>query len=213
MIDLFRLQKKIIKLTGVALLAVLALASGYTAASIVHDMSLTNQVTVPKVDVEITEEVGGKPEGGQKKKEVSFQNTGTADIFLRVAYAETWTGKDGIILSNTAPDGGPLATKNWTPEWETDWTNGRDGWYYYNHAIRAGAGTEKILTTVSFPSEYQDAVYEDAVYSLYFKTEAVQASDEWAVNRDAVDSIFKKTLGQQPDGWQTDKYNATVFWP
>lgn len=211
-------RRNVMKMAGIALLAVLALGIGTTWATIRHEMSLTNNVKTPTVEVAIQEELGKTPQDGVKKKEVSFVNNGTADVFLRIAYAEQWTYTDSttgetIILPNKTAEGNPIATINWSGWKNSDWSDEQDGWYYYKKVVPAAGSIEKVVTNVTFPtSAYPDARYEDADYQLHFQIEAVQASDEWAVSQAAVKEVFEKTITVDKNEWTKQKYNALITW-
>ena len=87
-------------------------------------------------------------------KHVSVENTGDYDCFVRVrAFAP-------VELSYNAPDGG--------------WTDGGDGYWYYNDVLQAGQTTEKELNiTYKFPSgdqkpeEFNVVVIQECTPILY----------------------------------------------
>lgn len=213
-----KMLKNHIKLIGVALMAVIALGIFGTGAVIRHSMAMTNEVRTPKVDVAVEEEIGNVW-WGEKQKEVSFKNTGNADVFIRVAYAESWIAKQNET-ETTLPNqsGSPaedVATKNWTAEWSSgsEWQKGSDGWYYYKKVLKAGDATRDILESVTFPWDYTDIRYADAEYRLHFQVEAVQASDQLQVSQDAVKEVFSMEVEPAAgDDWQNKKYDTTLTW-
>ena len=87
-------KRNIVKIMSLVFLVIAAVGIGVTGASISHRMELTNQIRTPTVSVEVREEVGSVEEG-LKTKKVKFENTGNADVFLRVSYGETWTYQEG----------------------------------------------------------------------------------------------------------------------
>ena len=105
-------KRNIVKIMSLVFLVIAAVGIGVTGASISHRMELTNQIRTPTVSVEVREEVGSVEEG-LKTKKVKFENTGNADVFLRVSYGETWTYQEGeqrMILPNE-PEGKEAAVK------------------------------------------------------------------------------------------------------
>lgn len=225
-----RKKANAVKLSGIALLAVAVAGIGGTGAVIQHRLAVKNTLKTPTVEVGIIDTVGG--EGHKKQKEVSFKNEGTADAFIRVAYAEQWEqGKE--LLSSQDADGKDLVDKfndnkfkdSMAEMFSEDlWTLGSDGWYYYNHVLEAGTSTDTLLTAVDF-SDFagENGVitdellqkYQNADYELHFQVEAVQASDNYELNVEAVDTVFGsevKLNETQPDNWETDKYGSRLTW-
>ncbi len=145
-------------------------------------------------------------------------------MFLRVAYSETWTDKNGMILPNQAVkerrDTGSCGNAQW--DWDGWKANPDDAWDYYSQVLpgsksgkaEAQRKTNQVVNGVDFVSfdELADTRYQDAKYEIHFVMEIVQASDDWKVSQDAVKEMFGLTLAE-PAGWQTDKYQAVIGWP
>lgn len=202
------------------LLIAAAMVVGVTGATVIHKLTMENPIKTPTVEGSIPEEL----ENGTKK--VKFTNDGEADVFLRVAFSETWTAKDGTILPNetkltaNAQEAKPVATPKLQLD---DWDTGRgDGWYYYTKILpgsRSGQtnhSTGWIVENVDFEdlTQIPDTRYRDAHYEIHFVMEMVQASDDWGVSQDAVEKMFGIDLGETaPDNWDTNKYEATISWP
>ncbi len=137
-----RAKKSMVKLTGIALLAALTAGIGGTAAVIRHQVNMRNEIATPTVEVSVNENLDGDLTGGDKPKEVKFTNNGTADIFLRVSYAESWKldagGGTEELLNNYDEEGQiPVVTKQNSPEGflsGSDWVY-IDGWYYYTKIL------------------------------------------------------------------------------
>lgn len=222
---LLKNKKNIVKLISVLLLVLLAVGIGTTGATISHRMKLTNQIRTPTVNVAVEEDFGADtPWNGIKTKRVTFKNTGTADVFIRVAYAENWkyqTTAESILLPNQL-NGVDVVTKNWTGWWKSEWQDGNDGWFYYKKVLSPGEETAKVLTNVDFSNvtSNSDSRYLTADYSLAFQVEAVQASGELQVAKDAAREVFGHSItlknGQsvivEDSDWRTNKYTASVEW-
>lgn len=143
-----------------------------------------------KYNVKITEEFNN--EFGTKK--VNFVNDGSVDVLIRINYNEYWTkviGNDNVSLSNTI-DGKSLVNKNWTEEFNNNFTY-YNGWYYYNKLLK-GNSSIQILTDISLNSDlinksnYKNE-YDNADYDLDFNLESIQASIDsadkiWGVSMD-----------------------------
>lgn len=229
-----RAKKNMVKLTGIALLTALTAGIGGTAAVIRHQVNMRNEIATPTVEVSVKEDLEGELTGGDKPKEVKFTNNGTADIFLRVSYAESWKldagGGTEELLNNYDEEGQiPVVTKQNSPEGflsGSDWVY-IDGWYYYTKILPAGGTTEPVLKSVDF-SKLTGTIdenltdYQNADYELYFQTEAVQASDELKVSMDAAEELFgegfvpyetaDKKEEMNSETWQEDRLNAYIGW-
>lgn len=161
---------------------------GWVYAWNMHQTSQENMLQSRKTSVEIVEVCPDKTieMDASRTKEVSFINTGTSAVFLRIAYSETWTN-GGVWLQ----DDGTLVTKNWTSSWTggVDWIDGGDGWYYYTKVLPAGGSTADILSSITFTS-ILDYEYEEGTYTLDFIAEVVQLSNEASVNTATTQTVF-----------------------
>ena len=202
-------------LPAAAILA--AAAIGTTFAWQNWDLGVTNQLKAHDTDVTIEEEFDA-----YDYKKVKFTNTGSSSVFLRVSYTEYWEmvkGSESYLLSNQvgATD---VAIKIWTEKWPEyssnpaipDWTEGEDGWFYYNWILKADTSTGLILTDVDLIQPLPEA-YQNADYHLYFKTEAVQCSDgSNTLNSPEVNAAAtKKVFGVSPTS--VDYSTGKVTWP
>lgn len=220
------------KLFLLALAAVGAFAVGVTAAAVLHYMSLDNRLRTPKVEAHVEEDLSDG-------KKVKFTNAGTANIFIRAAWGESWRldGSPGEILSNqceTRVEGTWVQAAE--PQWqgvenksesvsdEILWQDGGDGWWYYKRVLPPGEETEYILETVDFTNleklkEEDREKYKKASYDLHFTLEAVQASEDCQVSQDAVHALFGKRAAvketENPDSWKIvweDKKTEEITW-
>lgn len=216
-----RKKKNMIKLSGIALLAALTVGIGSTSAVIRHQINLKNEISTDTVVVEVEEDLQDEDSNDSvKPKKVSFKNSGSADVFLRVAYSETWTAEDGTLLSNKMPDkiDEDVASKiiNFN-EWQY---NPGDGWYYYKKVLPSNSTTSEVMTSVDFSGinkleETLKDIYTKANYKIHFQAEVVQASDEWKVSEDAVAKLFEQNISATINGGDTtiDKDKDEEQWP
>lgn len=212
------------------LLLAAAVAVGVTGATVLHQMKLGNLIKTPPVEGHIEEDIKNT------YKNASFVNDGEADVFLRVAYSETWlyqdengngNENDKIILPSLAEkkDGsGRIAVA--APVWNrTDWVDGGDGWLYYSHVLPGTASgkseeerkTGNLVGEVKFLSkdemnDLKDERYVEADYQLHFTMEIVQASDDKKVSQDAVKELFGRDAALPSDGWPENKYTCVIEW-
>lgn len=216
-------DKKVMKkkLIPLGLLLIASAIIGATGATVIKNLSLANPIKPPTVEGKIEEKTGN-----QNQKEAWFENTGEADVFLRVSYAETWTvgsGDTAVLLPNQAENksGGSIAAA--APAWNTeDWVKGQDGWWYYKNVLAGSKSkqqpddnkkTSKLITGVTFHTEdLKDSRYQTADYRLHFTMEVVQASDEAKVSQEAVKLLFGKEI-TLPNSWPEGKYTTVLKWP
>ena len=203
------------KLLSIFLLFAAAAVIGITGATVIHKLTLENPIKTPTVTGEIEE----KNEGNVKN--AVFTNTGEADVFLRVAYAESWTyqSKDAndkpcgasILLPNKGvlkSSGGqsvPIAVPNWAGR-NSDWIDGKDGWWYYKKVLPSGQKTSAFVEEVDFSNVLQaeDERYKTAEYQLHFTMEVVQCSAEREVSQNAIDTVFGSGKVTLPEPWSKD---------
>ena len=229
-----RKKKNMIKLSGIALLAALTVGIGSTSAVIRHQIDLKNEISTDTVVVEVEEGLNDdNQDDWTKPKKVSFKNSGSADVFLRVAYSESWSTAGGAngekeLLSNKMPGSdSDVASKAILSE---NWELKEDGWYYYKKVLPANGTTENFMENVDFFNienleEPLKNTYKDAEYEIHFQAEAVQASDQWKVSEDAVTTLFGKDISatvndgnttidknKNEDQWPSNKGTATIIW-
>ena len=210
------------RLLPVLMLGVLSVMIGVTGATVLHTMQLENPIKTPPVEGKIEEDIKGNA------KNAKFTNDGEADVFLRVAYTETWLASDGkTILPNRTKDESGNMISPAVPKWNTaspwDWSKeSKEGWIYYKKVLpgtvagpNANHSTGYIVTDVDFANvaKAADERYKTAKYRLHFTMEVVQASDDWDISRDAASELFHKTIALEGNSnWVTNKYNATIQW-
>lgn len=189
-----------------------------------YRLSIGNKVSTAKVLIKVVEGPTPKPHNyeyidwGQKKdKSVKFQNDSNVDVLLRVSYAQMWEFNDGIqsVVLSSKLEGKDLTTIIWEDTFIQDWKDGGDGWYYYKKILKSGEATPNIVSGVLF-NRVMDSVYyyDHTNYKLRFKAEAVQASNQYEVSRNASNVLFKKSF-QVAGGeasWKADKYSNTLEW-
>lgn len=159
--------------------AIVATIAGGTLAFFAAGETAHNVITTGMLDVDLKEETdGGEPwpedgfdniePGDDVTKKVYGENNGTVDFYLRVKVVKTITDKDGrtdtLNFDQITID---LNT--------TDWTE-KDGYYYYNKALKPGEKSVPLFTKVSFSEDLPNA-YMEAKVEIDVAMQAVQAKN------------------------------------
>ena len=173
-----RSRKNRILLFALVIAIVATIASG-TLAFFAAEETAHNVITTGKIDVDLKEETdGGEPwpedgfdniePGDDVTKKVYGENNGTVDFYLRVKVIKTITDKNGktdtLNFDNITID---INT--------TDWTE-KDGYYYYNKALKPGEKSVPLFTTVSFGDDLNND-YMEAEIVIDVTMQAVQAKN------------------------------------
>ncbi|MFI3205989.1 MAG: hypothetical protein R3Y33_01965 [Clostridia bacterium] len=146
-----------------------------------HEIDVENILQSRTVEVVIDENFPNEEiTTGDITKEVEFNNTGTASVFLRFTYAQYWQRGNELLENYT-----DTTTLNWADNVFENWYDGGDGWYYYEYVVSADESVD-ILESVTFA----EILPENANYNLFFQVETVQVSDESSVNADATYKLF-----------------------
>lgn len=128
--------KKISLLVSLALIMVITV--GATLAYLVtHTNSIENKFTPTKVTCEVDETFNG-----QVKKDVSINNTGDIDAYIRATVVVTWQDSAGNVYA-TAPE----ENKDYIIEYNTsDWQRGnKDGYYYHTASVAKDENTAVLI--------------------------------------------------------------------
>lgn len=170
-------RKRRLVLLALALCIAAVTATG-TLAYFTAEETAHNVITTGYLDMILHETTtGGKPfpeegldnlmPGMVVDKRVTVENAGTVDFYLRVALDEEITPAQGVQAE--------LNFDHITLDInEDDWTLAKDGYYYYNSAIKAGATTEPLFTTVTFEPEMGNE-YMNAHVEITVRAQAVQS--------------------------------------
>ncbi|MFQ9703952.1 MAG: hypothetical protein ACLR0U_21220 [Enterocloster clostridioformis] len=156
----------------------------------------------------------------QGAKEVSFTNNGEADVFLRVAFAQSWVAQDGTVLPNHITDASGQSLPAAVPSLSLDgsWESGRMDGITTKSASRfrirhPDRSTEKLVRAWIYRTvrDRGSAVSKCGV-SIPFTLEIVQSSDAWNVSRKGCAAAFDRDISVTPDSWDGDKYGCSINW-
>lgn len=170
------MKKKIFALSVVTILLV-CFAGGtlayYTSEDQAHNVITTGGVKIAIqewADEDKTipfEDVDGATPSASVTKIAEVKNTGASDAWIRVKIEK------GITLKGEGEPDTDLIQL----DINTDaWTDGEDGYYYYNKSLASGEVTEPIFTKVNFSSEMGDD-YQEASVTVDVSAQAVQSAN------------------------------------
>ena len=187
------------KLLAIAVLVIcLSIISAGTWAVFTAEGRATNVITTGSVEIvvhETTTDANGEPmdwpdggisgvmPGSSVDKNVVINNTGTGDAWVRV-WVNVGISEPGDPISNptiknlpltiTKDDGSVVDVVSY--DVESGWTQGEDGYWYYNSAVDAGGATTEFIKKVSFAKEMGNE-YQSCVVRIDIFAEAVQVAN------------------------------------
>jgi hypothetical protein len=108
--------------------------------------------------------------GGTVKKTVSVENTGSMDMYLRIAI-------DKVFALSEANAGKPTDPELVQLEINDEYWELRDGFYYYKNVLSDGDTTEPLFETVHFSSKMNNT-YTNSTITLTVRAYATQIPAE-----------------------------------
>lgn len=163
-----RFNKKALLLV-VSVVMILALAVGGTMAYLnISSKPVSNSFSAangPKLKV--IEEFSN---GDTVKKNVTVKNTGDAVAYVRCVVTYTLLDKHGDISAQI-----PVSGTDYTVSYGADWTQGKDGFWYYTKPVSTDASTTALITTC-------ETLNTTAQLVVDISAQAVQAAPASAVN-------------------------------
>ena len=171
------MKKKILFLTAV--LVCLSIAMTGTLAYFTADDVAHNVITTGKVSIELKEwadkekqeafqNLQGVMPGRTVTKIAEVKNSGSADAWVRAKVTKTVKAKNGDELSSEI-------LKLDIDRADSQWIL-KDGYYYYQEALKAGETSEPIFTSVSFDMGMGNP-YQDSTASVDVLVQAVQTAN------------------------------------
>lgn len=176
------MKKKIAAVVVLVALAVMSISGTmayFTADNIATNVITSGNIKIDLVEMEKTsdgelvpfENKDGVMPGDQISKIVTVKNTGDNPAYIRVAVSQIVTLANGQISG----EGNAHIKCDFNT---TDWTY-KDGYYYYNEALAAGAETEPLFTTVAF-SAAMGNVFQNCTAKIDVSAFAVQVKNNGA---------------------------------
>ena len=174
----------------IAALAVVALVgAGLTAAFTVRDATADNVITFGSVRMKTIEqelrngELVDVPDGyevkavsGVASREVSFQNVGASDMYVRARpQMQAVSGSGDEVDGAEAVTDFEMATFGWTE---------KDGWWYYDEPVAAatdgtqnGETTSPLMTGIEFVGDFYGVVGAGGKFEFTVEAQAVQVDN------------------------------------
>lgn len=187
-----RKKRRLAPWAALALALVLTLSVGGTIAYLITDTGpVTNTFTPGNVACEVIEP--GWKDGHTTKENVTIQNTGNTDAYIRAAIVVTWqNASSGNVLGKA-----PVLGSDYTLQLATDtgWDiTTSDGYYYYATAVSANNSTGILINECKV---LKSAPAEGYTLCVEVLADAIQATpinavkDAWGVTVDANGNISK----------------------
>ena len=106
---------------------------------------------------------------GSEKKDVSVTNNGTAMIRIRAAVTVNWQATAGGFSAKA-----PVAGVDYSVSYGEGWTQGGDGFWYYNETVKPGETTGNLINSLK-------PIMENIGYKLVadISVQAIQADADW----------------------------------
>lgn len=175
-----KFRKSFVLLASVALLVLGAI--GGTVAYLVDGTEATvNTFNYGTVSCVVNETFNGST-----KSDVTIQNTGNTDAYIRAQVVVTWQDASGNVYGASQP----VAGTDYSIEYGSGWKQHTDAYYYYPSAVPVGASTGVLITSCT-PVAGQAP--EGYTLSVEILADAVQSSpanavtEAWGVNPGTLD--------------------------
>lgn len=168
------------KLTLIAVAAACcALAVGGTLAYFNAEEKAHNVITSGGVEIELNEwadldktlpfqDVEGVVPGASVTKVVEVENAGASPAWIRVS------AEKAAELAGGAAGAADVMSMDYNT---AAWTDGGDGWWYYDQILPAGELTEPLFTTVSFDGPGMGNEYQGSQFAIDVLAQAVQSDN------------------------------------
>ena len=175
-------MKRKLLILSVLAICVAALATG-TLAYFTAEGKAHNVITTGGVDIEVREwanedktepfeDLTGVMPGTSATKIAEVANTGASEAWIRVR-VEKNIRLSAEIEAEIDPDVVTLDIDT------AHWTDGKDGYYYYNDPVKPGEVTAPIFTAVTFAPDMGNE-YQNATATVDILAQAVQTANNGA---------------------------------
>ena len=157
---------------AVCLLLTAMLAIGGTLAYLLTSTTpVVNTFKPVSPNIEVDE-----PEWDNKvKQNVTIENIGQVDSFIRAKVVITWQKGNEIYNKK------PVENTDYSIDWGlVDWELGSDGFYYYTKSVPAGQKTSNLIDEALW---LQACENQDYTLSIEILSQAIQSTPDEAVNQ------------------------------
>lgn len=155
----------------------------FTADDVAHNVITSGEVNIEVLEWADADKTTAFPTGGVSgvmpgtavTKIVEVENTGSADAYVRVK-----VGKSIVPAAPAAPATAAPSTDVLLIDINvTDWTQGTDGFYYYNEPLAPGEVTVPLFTSVTFAADMGNE-YQESTATVTVSAYAVQVANNGA---------------------------------
>lgn len=169
--------RKMLMISGLLVL----LAAGSTFAYFRESESIDNKFQSAEAKINLTEKFDPNDRwvpGEEKQKEVRFGNEGTVASVLRVKFTPVLKLENGTEAAEAAKG----FRLNFSEDFRKNWTDGGDGWYYYQKVLSPDQMTDITLKSVTVSDQIGNdehgitTDYSGASYDVKIEGELLQAS-------------------------------------
>lgn len=170
-----RMKKRMLAIA--ALIVLLVATVGATLAFTTQTKQADNIMTFGnvKMDVHMIDgddaDVAGEEfeaTGAPITRKVTFENTGSTEMYVRARPVVTITRADG---STTTADTNTVTYMMNTTNWSE-----KDGWYYYESAVGVDESTTTLMEGLQFQGDYMDAAGPGGQFDFTVEAQAVQVA-------------------------------------
>lgn len=203
------------KATVIVALCLLALVSvGLTAAFTTRNVEADNIITFGSIKMQLleTELVEGaeqtvpdghtvKAQAGVASRIIRIKNIGANDMFVRAR---------PVMTAVKADDSDPVVVGEETAKFtmnSASWTEGEDGWWYYNEPVAAaedgnGETTDELMSEIEFVGDFTNAVGPGGHFEFTVDAQAVQVDNQG--------SDGEEVTALTAVGWPADETTTTT---
>lgn len=178
-------MKRKLLLLSVLIICLSVLATG-TLAYFNAENAAHNIITTGGVNIEVVEQmrdgdtlidfpeqgINGVMPGASVSKIVKVKNTGGADAWIRVKVSMSVEGVRGNVMPLFLSDGTAVMTFTVME----GWTDGGDGYFYYNRPVAADELTDVLFNEVCFAPAMGNE-YQNCTANIFIGAQAVQSAN------------------------------------
>ena len=162
---------KALIVAALAVVILTAAVGGTMAWLSTQTQDLTNTFVPAKVTCKVDENF---TEGGNEKKDVRIQNTGTTDAYIRAMIVANWCTADSKVVKTATPTYEGLPGSGWVEH---------DGFYYYTQPVAPDQTTSMLFTKCEQGTvpEGADHLEVNIICQAVQSTPAAAVGEAWKV--------------------------------
>lgn len=163
--------KPILLLTSL-LLVITAIVGGTIAFLHTTTEEVVNTFEPTRVPIKVDEDFDGNT-----KSNVTIQNVGTTDAYIRAKIVVNWVDNEGNIVVGKKLPAVEEITVGRSEKWHTF-----GDYFYYTDVVNAGSETDKLIDTYSYPKKEDEPSLQIEILAQSVQSEPEEAvKDLWGV--------------------------------